>query len=105
MGAHTFARFFRHSVHAFGVTTPKPRRLFATPCALAEEGPEIETAEAGDGPGAVAGCLPPATEVEGEGGGRAALWLPLGASSSIGSIVALDATRAIGSTKDLVSLH
>lgn len=24
----TFARFFRHSVQAFGVTTPRPRRRF-----------------------------------------------------------------------------
>lgn len=24
----TFARFLRHSVQAFGVTTPRPRRLF-----------------------------------------------------------------------------
>lgn len=24
----TFARFLRHSVHALGVTTPKPRRRF-----------------------------------------------------------------------------
>lgn len=27
-GGHTFARFFRHSVHALGVTTPKPLLRF-----------------------------------------------------------------------------
>jgi hypothetical protein len=30
-GARTFARFLRHSVHAFGVTTPRPLFLFKAP--------------------------------------------------------------------------
>lgn len=36
--AHTFARFFRHSVHAVGVTTPWPLLLFESCCA-APSGP------------------------------------------------------------------
>lgn len=48
----TFARFFRHSVQALGVTMPNPLRLFdeglaaaAAPDAAAEGGPELEGAE------------------------------------------------------------
>lgn len=38
-GAHTFARFFRHSVHAVGVTTPWPLLRFDSCCA-APGGPD-----------------------------------------------------------------
>lgn len=43
--ARTLARFLRHSVHAFGVTMPNPRRRFEF-CELwaadeADEGPAI----------------------------------------------------------------
>jgi len=102
----TLARFLRHSVHAFGVTTPKPRLLFVTPCRLPVDGPGADETEEGDGPGAEAGCFPDA--VCGESGGARLLRPALGGageSSSIGSIAALDAARAIGSTKDLVSLN
>lgn len=38
--AHTFARFFRHSVHAVGVTTPWPLLRFDSCCAEGPGGPD-----------------------------------------------------------------
>jgi hypothetical protein len=57
----TFARFLRHSVHAFGVTTPRPRFLFDTlgATAVGKLGVLAPAEDGADVPGAAAGMLPP----------------------------------------------
>src|SRR3954469_11107836 len=88
MRSRTLARFFRHSVQAFGVTTPRPLRLFDIPCEAMLEGPGPEAAEEGDGPGTGAGCFPPAPDDVGgaEGDRPGTLRAPPGESSSMASI-------------------
>jgi hypothetical protein len=85
--SRTLARFLRHSVQAFGVTTPKPLLLLDTPCEV-KLGPEVEATDEGERPGAAAGSFPPVPdEVGGADGDRGGmLGAPPGESSSMGSI-------------------
>lgn len=98
-GLLALALFLRHSVQAFGVTTPKPRLRFdraaaaAVPAGLDVEGVRVGGTEA-------CGCLPPGVDADADAAGGKAdtggLSLVPSESSSIGSIArggGLDAQR------------
>lgn len=70
----TFARFLRHSAHAFAVTSPKPLLrldLLLARCAAAVAASELVARGAGGDPGRGARRLWEALAVEGKAGGGA----------------------------------